>query len=170
MKITGLMTIATISMTVAVGSGAAFADTTNVSRCNYTDGGGYLPGLWITRDGATRLIKVGEEGLTRRILFDNTMAMDFARTQIGGDAGAGQISMTNSCSSASYSYAAEDDVIVAAVLPASCGPVDCGPPDCGPPDCGPPDCGPPDCGPPDCGPPDCGPPDCGPPDYWPEDW
>ena len=145
MKITGLMTIATISMTVAVGSGAAFADSTYVSRCNYTEGARYLPGLWITRDGATRLIKVGEEGLTRRILFNNTMAMDFARAQIGADAGAAQISMTNSCSSSSYSYAAEEDVIVAADLPASCGPVDCGPPDCGPPDCGPPDCGPPDC-------------------------
>ena len=145
MKITGLMTIATISMTVAVGSGAAFADSTYVSRCNYTEGARYLPGLWITRGGVTRLIKVGEEGLTRRILFNNTMAMDFARAQIGADAGAAQISMTNSCSSSSYSYAAEEDVIVAADLPASCGPVDCGPPDCGPPDCGPPDCGPPYC-------------------------
>lgn len=145
MKITGLMAIATFTVTIAAGSGMALAETTSVSRCNFTEGAAYKPGLWITKDGVTRLVKVGEEGLTRRIIYDDTLASDFVRAQLGGQDGAAIVSLTNSCStSATFSYAEEDDAVVVAVveLPPDCGPSECGPPDCGPSECGPPDCGP----------------------------
>ena len=74
MKITGLVAIATFTFTIATGSGLALAETTGVSRCDFSKGAAYKPGLWITKDGITRLDKVGEEGLTRRIIYDDTLA------------------------------------------------------------------------------------------------
>lgn len=156
MKITGLMTIATITATLA--GGVALAETASVSRCNFTEGTAYKPGLWITKDGVTRLVKVDEEGLTRRIIFDDKLATEYVRAQMGGDGGSANVSITNSCSGSTYSYSAEEDVIIVADVeaPTECGPVECGPVDCGPVECGPVDCGPVDCGPVDCGPTDCG--------------
>ena len=74
MKITGLVAIATFTFTIATGSGLALAETTGVSRCDLPEGAAYKPGLWITKDGITRLVKVGEESLTRRIIYDDTLA------------------------------------------------------------------------------------------------
>ena len=176
MKITGLVTIATLSVTMA--AGAAFAETTSVSRCNTTEGATQVPALWITKDGVTKLTKIGENGLTRRIMFDDQLAMDFVREQMGSSAGSSHVSFTNSCSSASYSYSAEEPVAIKVavtgpateekclseecMIPVDCGPAYCGPTDCGPTYCGPTDCGPTYCGPTDCGPTYCGPTDCGP--------
>ena len=178
MKITGLVTIATLSVTMA--AGAAFAETTSVSRCNTLEGATQVPALWITKDGVTKLTKIGENGLTRRIMFDDQLAMDFVRAQMGSSAGSSHVSFTNSCSSGGYSYAAEEPVTIKVAVtgpateeeclseeclnPVDCGPAYCGPTDCGPTYCGPTDCGPTYCGPTDCGPMDCGPTDCGAPD------
>ena len=156
MKITGLITSATLTATMA--GGVALAETASVSRCNFTEGAAYKPGLWITKEGVTRLVKVDEEGLTRRIIFDDKLATEYVRAQMGGDGGSANVSITNSCSGSTYSYAAEEDAIVVAstTLPTLCGPTECGPAECGPTDCGPTYCGPTDCGPTYCGPTDCG--------------
>ena len=162
MKITGLVSIATLSVTLA--AGAVYAESTSVSRCNSGQGAEFKPSLWITQNGVSRLVKVGEEGLTRRIVFDDQLAIAYVRAQNGGGAGSSHVSMTNACSTSTYSYAAEKDVVIAEneVLPVECGPALCGPTDCGPMLCGPTDCGPSYCGPTDCGPAYCGPTDCGP--------
>ena len=150
MKITGLMAIATFTVTVAAGSGMALAETTSVSRCNFSEGAAYKPGLRITKDGETRLIKVGEQGLTRRIIFDDALARKYVRAQLSPEGGASNVSFTNACSSsATYSYAEDDDAVVVAdvEVPPTRVPPTRVPPDRGPTDCGPTDCGPTDCGP-----------------------
>ena len=153
MKITGLMTIATLSATMA--AGVAQAETASDSRCNFTEGATYKPGLWITKDGVRRLVKVDEEGLTRRIIFDDKLAMDYVRAQMGSDAGSAHVSMTNSCGGSTYSYAEEEEVVVAVKdKVVTCGESGCEPTGCGPTGCGPTGCGPTGCGPTYCGPDD----------------
>ena len=155
MKISGLMTIATLSVTVC--AGAAFAESASVSRCNFSEGASYKPGLWITQDGVTRLVKVNEEGLTRRIIFDDKLAMEYVRAQMGGDAGSSHVSITNSCSSSTYSYAAEEDAVVIKIIEkVACGEGGCEQPECGPIDIVIPDCGAFDGDLPRCGPIDTG--------------
>ena len=70
------MAIASVTVSIAAGAGLALAETTSVSRCNYTEGATYKPGLWITKDGVTRWANVVEEGLTRRRIYDDKLATD----------------------------------------------------------------------------------------------
>ena len=116
MKISGMMTMAAMAITLT--TGAAFAETASVSRCNYTEGATYKPALWITRDGVTRLVKVNEEGLTRRIIYSDKLAKDYVRAMMGANTPSSHVSITNSCSKTTYSNAEEKATapVVAAVI------------------------------------------------------
>ena len=65
----------------------AQAQDTLVTRCNVNIDGKFVPAL-IYSVGSTRTtITLGEAGLTRRILFSETEALDFVRARIGSTAG-----------------------------------------------------------------------------------
>lgn len=59
------------------------AEAMTVGRCNMRDGNGFRPVLLITDNGQTTVLRPGDDGLTRRILFDPEATVAWAAAAYG---------------------------------------------------------------------------------------
>lgn len=62
------------------------ASALTVTRCNQLDDGVYRPVLVIEHNGETHVHSMGEDGLTRSILFNANAALAWAQQRYGADA------------------------------------------------------------------------------------
>ena len=60
------------------------AEAYTVSRCNVQAGGEFVPVLMVEVNGERSVHRLGEEGLTRSILFDPQAALAWAMSKYGG--------------------------------------------------------------------------------------
>lgn len=67
-------------------STAQGASALTVTRCNQLDDGVYRPVLVVEHDGQTQVHMLGEDGLTRSILFNPAAALAWAQERYGADA------------------------------------------------------------------------------------
>lgn len=61
------------------------AQAWTVSRCNQLSDGVYRPVLVVQHDGTTTVHHLGEDGLTRSILFDPKAALSWAEARYGAE-------------------------------------------------------------------------------------
>jgi hypothetical protein len=73
---------------VLIVSTAYGASALTVKRSNVLIDGTYVPVLIVRDNGETYIHRVGEDGLTRTILFDRNKSLDWARAKYGADASA----------------------------------------------------------------------------------
>lgn len=71
---------------VLIVSTAYGASALTVKRSNVLIDGAYVPVLIVRDNGETYIHQVGEDGLTRTILFDRKKALAWARAKYGADA------------------------------------------------------------------------------------
>lgn len=81
----GLLT-RTFLVGVLIVSTSYGASALTVKRTNVLIDGTYVPVLVVRDDGETHIHQVGEDGLTRSILFDRKKALAWARARYGADA------------------------------------------------------------------------------------
>lgn len=62
------------------------AQALTVTRCNQLIDGVYKPVLIVENDGETMVHQIGDDGLTRRVLFDADAALQWAVQKYGADA------------------------------------------------------------------------------------
>lgn len=79
------LSAATLGLVLAASQG--HANTTVVTRCNVNTDGTFVPALILQVNGQRQVIQPGQSGLTRRILFNEQLALNFAQQIIGSDAG-----------------------------------------------------------------------------------
>ncbi|MDP3863014.1 MAG: hypothetical protein Q8Q63_15670 [Phaeovulum sp.] len=60
------------------------AEAATVSRCSVLTDGSYVPALMVEVNGNIRVHGIGENGLTRSIIFDPDRAVAWARSTYGG--------------------------------------------------------------------------------------
>lgn len=70
---------------VLVLSTAYGASALTVKRTNQLIDGAYVPVLIVKHDGETHVHRVGEDGLTRTILFNRARALAWARAKYGAN-------------------------------------------------------------------------------------
>ena len=71
------------------------AEALTVGRCNMLVDGVYKPVLVVENDGQKTIHEIGEDGLTRRIVFNANAALAWAVEKYGADAATS--SSSNSC-------------------------------------------------------------------------
>lgn len=62
------------------------AQALTVTRCNQLIDGVYKPVLVVDNDGNVTVHQIGDDGLTRRVLFDSDAALQWAVMKYGADA------------------------------------------------------------------------------------
>jgi hypothetical protein len=72
-----------LGLIVGVSAGAAAANTVEVTRCNILDSGTYVPVLVIDQDGSKSVFRIGQDGLTRQIVFNSEAALAWAGAKLG---------------------------------------------------------------------------------------
>lgn len=55
----------------------------SVTRCSVLDNGAFRPALIVTEAGKRSVLRLGEAGVTQRVLFDTDAATDWARARFG---------------------------------------------------------------------------------------
>ena len=60
------------------------AGALTVTRCNILTDGVFSPAILVENDGQTQVFRVGDSGLTRRILFSETEALAWVQGVFGG--------------------------------------------------------------------------------------
>lgn len=71
---------------VLIVSTAYGASALTVKRSNVLIDGAYVPALIVRDKGATYIHQIGDDGLTRSILFDRKKSLEWARAKYGADA------------------------------------------------------------------------------------
>jgi hypothetical protein len=64
------------------------ASALTVKRSNVLIDGAYVPALIVREGGKTHIHQIGDDGLTRSILFDRKKSLEWARAKYGADAAA----------------------------------------------------------------------------------
>ncbi|MDO8884153.1 hypothetical protein [Pseudotabrizicola sp.] len=82
----GLPMASAAALSLLLMTSQGHAQAAVVTRCNANVDGTFVPALFIVIDGQTQVITNGTSGLTRRILFDEALALDFVR-QLTGNTG-----------------------------------------------------------------------------------
>ncbi len=59
------------------------AQSLNLTRCNTKDGSTYVPALLIYSNGARHVFKIGDNGLTRKVMYDAAEAKAFIAQELG---------------------------------------------------------------------------------------
>ena len=72
---------------VLIVSTAYGASALTVKRSNVKIDGGYVPVLIVRDKGETHIHQIGDDGLTRSILFDRKRALEWARAKYGAASG-----------------------------------------------------------------------------------
>ncbi|MCX7287850.1 MAG: hypothetical protein NTW20_09905 [Rhodobacterales bacterium] len=62
------------------------ASALTVKRTNVMIDGAYVPVLVVKDNGKTHIHRIGDDGLTRSILFDREKSLEWARAKYGADA------------------------------------------------------------------------------------
>lgn len=65
------------------------ACTMTISRCTLDENGSSTPVLLVDKDGQTIMHRVGDDGLSRQILFDEAATLAWVKAKYGADAVSG---------------------------------------------------------------------------------
>ncbi len=82
-----LPTVSAAAVTLLLLSAQVHAQDTLVTRCSVNVNGTFVPALILRVNGAQKVFKVGEAGLTHSIVFNEQKAIGFAQTLLDDSAG-----------------------------------------------------------------------------------
>lgn len=77
-----------VAVAAMVGSMMTFghvaqAQSVQISRCNVLSGGSFVPALIVSTNGQRQVFGLGDNGLTRRMIFNEGLARAFVITTLG---------------------------------------------------------------------------------------